>query len=130
MAVLEHRWKSFAVSLVFLAAGMFLMTRLPTQFFPTDLQYLSYVDLWLPNNVSLARTDEVAARAAAVVREVAAQYGKERPGRDGKPREVLRSVNQRVNRCNQEDATCDMTGWRERGTAELRWRGAPCGAWW
>ena len=92
VAVLEHRWKSFAVSLVFLAAGAFLMTRLPTQFFPTDLQYLSYVDLWLPNNVSLARTDEVAARAAEVVREVAAQYGKERPGRDGKPREVLRSV--------------------------------------
>src|SRR5437667_3701406 len=92
VAVLEHRWKSFAVSLVFLAAGAFLMMRLPTPFFPTDLPYLSYVDLWLPNNVSLARTDEVAARAAEVVREVAAQYGKERPGRDGKPREVLRSV--------------------------------------
>src|SRR5262249_21273933 len=90
--VLEHRWKSCLVSLVFIAIGAAVLTRLPTQFFPLDLQYLSYVDLWLPNNVSLSRTEEVTARAVQIVQQVAADYGREHPGRDGKPSEVLRSV--------------------------------------
>lgn len=91
-AVLEHRWKSAMVSLVFIVAGVLILMRLPTQFFPNDLQYLSYVDLWLPNNVSLARTDEVAQRAVQVVQETAVAFGKERAGRDGKPKDILKSV--------------------------------------
>ncbi|NJN39820.1 MAG: efflux RND transporter permease subunit, partial [Gammaproteobacteria bacterium] len=90
--VLKHRWISLAVSLVFLAGGGALLARLPTSFFPDDVQYLSYIDLWLPNNVSFARTDELSRRATDIVREVTAQYAAEHPGEDGRPRPVLKSV--------------------------------------
>ena len=90
--VLKHRWISLMVSLLFLAGGAAIFARLPTSFFPEDVQYLSYIDLWLPNNVSFARTDELAQRATDIVRQVAAQYAAEHPGRDGKPRPVLKSV--------------------------------------
>ncbi len=90
--VLKHRWISLAVSLVFLAGGGAIFARLPTSFFPEDVQYLSYIDLWLPNNVSFARTDELAQRATGIVRDVAAEYAAEQPGQDGKPRPILKSV--------------------------------------
>jgi multidrug efflux pump subunit AcrB len=90
---LEHRWKVFlASSLVFLVLGVILMTRLKTQFFPKDLSYLSYVDVWLPEDAPLSATNEAAQRVEAVIREVAAQYGKEHPGEDGKPRAILDSL--------------------------------------
>jgi multidrug efflux pump subunit AcrB len=90
--VLEHRWISCGASLAFLAVGVLIMTRLPSVFFPNDLQYLSYVDLWLANNASLARTDEVARDAERIAREVASEAAAAHPGRDGKPREILKSV--------------------------------------
>jgi multidrug efflux pump subunit AcrB len=90
--VLKHRWISLAVSCVFLVAGGAMFSRLPTSFFPDDVQYLSYIDLWLPNNVSFARTDAVAERATQIVREVAAEYAAANPGKDGRPRPVLKSV--------------------------------------
>jgi multidrug efflux pump len=90
--ILKHRWISFLVSLVFLVAGGVMFARLPTSFFPEDVQYISYIDLWLPNNVSFARTDDVARRATQIVREVTSEYAAEHPGRDGKPRPVLKSV--------------------------------------
>src|SRR5208283_3443382 len=64
----------------------------PTSFFPDDVQYISTIDLWLPNNVSVAYTDQLAARAADMVREEAAKYVAELAGPHGKPRQVLRSV--------------------------------------
>lgn len=90
--VLKHRWISLVVSCVFLVAGGAMFTRLSTSFFPDDVQYLSYIDLWLPDNVSFARTDAVAERAAQIVREVAAEYAASNPGKVGKPRPVLKSV--------------------------------------
>jgi multidrug efflux pump len=90
--VLKHRWISFLVSLLFLAGGGAIFARLPTSFFPEDVQYLSYIDLWLPNNVSFARTDDLAQRATDIVREVAAEYAAQHPGRDGQARPVLKSV--------------------------------------
>jgi len=90
--VLTHRWISLGVSLLLLAGGATIFARLPTAFFPDDVQYLSYVDLWLPNNVAFARTDEVARRATDIVREVAAEYAAEHPDGHGKPSPVLKSV--------------------------------------
>jgi multidrug efflux pump subunit AcrB len=90
--ILKHRWISLLVSLAFLAGGGAIFARLPVSFFPDDVQYLSYIDLWLPNNVSFDRTDQLAQRATDIVREVAAEYAAAHPGRDGKPRPVLKSV--------------------------------------
>jgi multidrug efflux pump subunit AcrB len=89
---LEHRWKTLAASLVFLLVGGLFLAQLKTEFFPKDLSYLSYLNVWLPEDAPLSATNEAARRAAAVIREVTAGYGREHPGKDGKPKEVLRSL--------------------------------------
>jgi multidrug efflux pump subunit AcrB len=89
---LEHRWKVLGASLVLLVAGGLLLTRIKTEFFPKDLSYLSYLDVSLPEDAPLASTNDAAKRAEAVIREVAAKYGQEHVGEDGKPREVLHSL--------------------------------------
>ncbi len=89
---LEHRKTLIACSLLFLAGGFLIGKQLRSAFFPEDVQYLSYVDVWLPNGTALSDTNNVAKEAEAVVRRVAAQYGAAHPGRDGKPRAILKSV--------------------------------------
>ena len=72
---LEHRKTLIACSLLFLAGGFLIGKQLRSAFFPEDVQYLSYVDVWLPNGAALSETNNVAKEAEAVVRRVAAQYG-------------------------------------------------------
>jgi multidrug efflux pump subunit AcrB len=81
-----------AGSLVLLAAGGLVGSQLKTDFFPKDLSYLSYLDVWLPEDAPLTATNEAARRAEEVVREVTEEYGREHPDEDGKPREVLKSL--------------------------------------
>jgi multidrug efflux pump subunit AcrB len=76
-AAIDHRWKVLAGSLVFLALGGFFMGQLKQSFFPKDLSYLSYVDVWLPEDAPLAATNEAALRAEEVIRSVIKEYGKE-----------------------------------------------------
>lgn len=89
---IDHRWRVIAASLLFLAGGLFLFTKLKTQIFPTDHSYLSYLEVWLPEDASLSATNEAAERAETVVREVTEKYGKEHPDKNGKPREILESL--------------------------------------
>jgi multidrug efflux pump subunit AcrB len=89
---LKHWWPVFFASLLFLGLGVLFMTQLKTSFFPNDVQYLSYVDLWMPNNASLMATNEAALRAEQVIRQVAEAYGNEHPEKSGKPRQILKSV--------------------------------------
>lgn len=88
---LEHRWKVLAASMVFLLAGGFFLARLRTEFFPKDLSYLSYLNVWLPEDAPLSATNDAVTKAEAVVREVADAYGKQHL-QDGKPKEVLQSL--------------------------------------
>jgi multidrug efflux pump subunit AcrB len=48
--------------------------------------------VWLPEDAPLSATNEAARHAEEVVREVAEEYGKEHAEKDGKPREVLKSL--------------------------------------
>ncbi len=89
---IDHRWKAFAVSLLFLAVGAFFGHDLKTQFFPDDVQYLSFLDVWLPNDAPLSATDLTATQVEAAVRTAAEQYGKDHPDKDGKPRDILKSL--------------------------------------
>ncbi len=89
---LDHRWAVMAASLLMLAGGLFLFTKLRIQLFSNDNAYLSYVDVWLPEDSSLSATNRTAARVEAIVSEVADQYGKAHPGKDGKPRDILESA--------------------------------------
>jgi multidrug efflux pump subunit AcrB len=88
---INHRWRVLAGSLILLAGGFFVGSRLKTDFFPKDLSYLSYLDVWLPEDAPLSATNEAARKAEEVVREVTEEYGKEHLEK-GKPKEVLKSL--------------------------------------
>ncbi len=89
--LIEHRWKALAGSGVILVIGAFILTQLQTEFFPKDEQYLSYVDVWLPEDAPLGSTNDAAIQAEKIIRDVASEYGKQHP-RDGKPARVLKSL--------------------------------------
>ncbi len=88
---INHRWKVMAGALLFLIGGGVFMSQLKTQFFPKDLSYLSYVDVWLPADAPLSATSEAAAQSEEIIREVINEYGQHHQ-EDGKPREVLKSL--------------------------------------
>src|SRR6266404_2996745 len=60
---IAHRWIVLAGSLVFLVIGGLFASRLKQQFFPEDVQYWFYLDVWLPNDVPLTATNDAAAKA-------------------------------------------------------------------
>src|ERR1700732_3630708 len=67
---IAHRWSVLLGSLAFLVAGGFFASHLKQQFFPEDVQYWFYLDVWLPNDVPLTATNDAAAKAEQVVRQV------------------------------------------------------------
>jgi multidrug efflux pump subunit AcrB len=89
---IQHRWAFLAGSLVILAAGFGFASRMKTQFFPADLQYHSFVDVWLPEDAPVAATDRIARQVEATVRRVVDEYAKEHSDDPNHPREVLKSL--------------------------------------
>jgi multidrug efflux pump subunit AcrB len=71
---IEHRWSVLGASFAFLALGIVLATTLKTQFFPDDVQYWSYIDLWLPNGAPIAQARASARQAEDIVNRVLADY--------------------------------------------------------
>ena len=67
---IKHRWAVLGGSLVFLIIGGLFGSRLKTQFFPEDVQYWFYLDIWLPNDTPLSVTNDAAMQAERVVRQV------------------------------------------------------------
>src|SRR5215470_8465235 len=89
---MEHRWKVFAGSLAFLAIGVVLMTQLKTSFMPEDVQYWSYIDVWLPNDASLDAANRAAQQVEQIVRAEAEEFAQKHAGKHGKPESFLRYV--------------------------------------
>lgn len=89
---IEHRWKFFVGSLTFLLMGVVIFSQLKLMFFPEDVQYWSYVDVWLPNDANLDATNQTAHAIEQYVRDQAEEYGRQRPNKDGTPRNVLKYV--------------------------------------
>jgi multidrug efflux pump len=89
---IAHRWWVLVGSLAFLGLGAYLMLHLRTTFFPLDLQYWSYVDVWLPNDAPLAATNKVAIQAEDVIRAAAEEYDRTHPDKHGRPRQLLKSL--------------------------------------
>ena len=80
---IQHRWAVLLGSFVFLLIGGLAASRLQSQFFPEDVQYWFYLDIWLPNDVPLSASAETTIRAEQVVRRViegASASGAEAPG--------------------------------------------------
>lgn len=88
---IRHRWAFLAASVLVIVAGGWFGGQLKSQYFPKDLSYLSWVDVWLPEDAPLSATAETTAHVEAVVRRVIDEYAKEH-AEDGKPRQVLRSL--------------------------------------
>ena len=71
---IKHRWAVLGGSLVFLIIGGLFGSRLKTQFFPEDVQYWFYLDIWLPNDAPLSVTNDAATQAERVVRQVVENF--------------------------------------------------------
>ncbi len=72
---IEHRKLCLAASLLLLIAGAIVFSTLKPQFFPKDLQYFSYIDVWLPEESPLSATQHVTDQVEGIVRNVAEEYG-------------------------------------------------------
>jgi multidrug efflux pump subunit AcrB len=68
---IRHRWAFLSAAVAVVVAGGAAATQLKTQYFPKDLQYLSWVDVWLPEDAPLSATQQATSEAEAIVREVA-----------------------------------------------------------
>ncbi|HVA78402.1 MAG TPA: efflux RND transporter permease subunit [Candidatus Binataceae bacterium] len=88
---LEHRKTFVACSMLFLVAGFLIAKQLRSAYFPEDVQYLSYIDVWLPNGTAISQTDATAKHVAAIARRAAEEYGRQHP-EDGHPRKILKSI--------------------------------------
>src|SRR5579862_1246885 len=89
---LEHRWLTLAASIVFLVVGFKLGGLLRSAFFPIDLQFLSTVDIFLPNDSAMTDTTAAAAKAREIIQEQAHQIdAKESEDGEGS-RHMLKSL--------------------------------------
>ncbi len=73
---IDHRGWVLAGATALLAGSIGLARDVKLSFFPKDLSYLSYVDVWLPEDAPLSATKDKAVEADAVIRQAAADYGK------------------------------------------------------
>jgi multidrug efflux pump subunit AcrB len=80
--MIRWRWAVIGLSFLFLGLGVMIGSKLKSQFFPDDVQYWSYVDVWLPNNAALSATTEVAQRVESIVRRVCREYARPHSAKD------------------------------------------------
>jgi multidrug efflux pump subunit AcrB len=71
---IAHRWQVALGSLVVLLLGGWIGARLKPEFFPKDLQYLSYVEVWLPEDAPLIATRATTEQVEELVRRHAHEY--------------------------------------------------------
>jgi multidrug efflux pump subunit AcrB len=71
---IDHRRWVLSAAFLLVVGGFTGARTLKTAFFPQDLSYLSYVDVWLPEDAPLSATRSKAAEAERVVIEVAARF--------------------------------------------------------
>jgi len=90
---IDHRWKFALGSVVVLVVAFATAGRLKQAFFPKDLSYLSYVDVWLPEDAPISATTETARHADEVIRQTLGEWSKTAPVHDDKaPKQRLKSI--------------------------------------
>ncbi|MEE9214277.1 MAG: efflux RND transporter permease subunit, partial [Thermodesulfobacteriota bacterium] len=85
---IENRKRVFVISLIFFVLGAVLVGRLKISFFPHDVQYLSYIDVWLPNDATLSSSNDVVEKAEFIIQSVSSKYAEKK----GKDKAVLESI--------------------------------------
>ncbi|HWE30292.1 MAG TPA: efflux RND transporter permease subunit, partial [Polyangia bacterium] len=79
---IDHRKWVLSGAFIMLVLGFAGARGLKTSFFPQDLSYLSYVDVWLPEDAPLSATRDVVEKAEKVIIDTAAKYGEEHGEKD------------------------------------------------
>jgi multidrug efflux pump subunit AcrB len=74
-AAIRHRWLALGGFVALLGLGTAAVGGVRQAFFPKDLSYLSYVDVWMPEDTPVATTRKTAAEVDAIIREVGEEYG-------------------------------------------------------
>ncbi len=74
---IQHRWLAFGSAVLLFALGLVAVRDLKKNFFPKDLNYIAYVDVWLPEDSPVSATQEKAVEVEDVVKQVASPYGLE-----------------------------------------------------
>jgi len=75
----DHRWLTLAASFLVLGVGVATASQLQSQFFPKDLQYISYADVFLPSDSGLRITDAKAQQVEKCFLEGATRLGQDPP---------------------------------------------------
>ena len=88
---IDHRWKFFIGSLAFLVIGAVIFAHLKSAFFPEDVQYWSYIDVWLPNDANLDATNQTARGAEQIIREAADEFSQKHSS-NAHPTPLLRYI--------------------------------------
>src|SRR5262245_27189817 len=91
-AAIGHRWAFLASSLLILALGGMFMSQLKPQYFPQDLQFLSYVDVWLPEDAPMGATGRVAAQVETTIQRVSEEYGRTHSADHADQRRIVKSL--------------------------------------
>jgi multidrug efflux pump subunit AcrB len=73
---IDHRWAVLAVAMLLVGGGVAFAGRIKTAFFPKDLSYLSYIDVWLPEDAPISETNAIVRQADEVVRATLEPYGR------------------------------------------------------
>jgi multidrug efflux pump subunit AcrB len=79
---MRHRWRVLAGCALLLLVGGAATTGLRSAYFPHDESVLSYVELWLPEDVSIDRTQRAAERAVEVVLQAVSSHDEAKARRD------------------------------------------------
>ncbi|MFN8574132.1 MAG: efflux RND transporter permease subunit [Gemmatimonadaceae bacterium] len=87
-AAITHRWRVAFGSMAILILGGWVMSRLKPQFFPKDLQYLSYVEVWMPEDTPVIETRAMTEHVEHLVKEHAAEFFAHRTAKHGTGRLV------------------------------------------
>jgi multidrug efflux pump subunit AcrB len=85
---IDHRLLVFGLSVVLIAGAGVYAKRVKSAFFPKDLSYLSYVDIWLPEDATLGATRQKSIEVGRVIEAGVAEWSKQH----GHPESVLESV--------------------------------------
>ena len=85
---IDHRLVVFGVSIVLIAGAGMYAKRVKSAFFPKDLSYLSYVDIWLPEDATLGATRNKAIEVGRAIELGVADWSREH----ARPDSVLTSI--------------------------------------
>ncbi len=74
---IDHRWLVVVLAFGTLGGAGYYASHVKLAFFPKDLSYLSYVDVWLPEDATLSATREKAVEVERAIERAAVDFAKD-----------------------------------------------------